>query len=235
MRVSLQPLARVVDGRLAAEGADVSLWCGEVAWRCRDALLAARVLAAEPIALPAAEPSEPVPSALARLVAALRGQRALLLLLQPSIALGVERIGLAEGVRLFAIADERDVPCWDRALTLGLPVYGVRGAVVCDLLRPTPENLLSALGYGAFHCAEGLIPIELAEDPMGVRWRLSESGEAAVIVRGGFEAQRQRGVAGEWRDGGGEGYVRIEITTPKGRCWTQPRFIAPRRGGDHGG
>ena len=231
MRVTLQPLAA---GRCELHGTDAALWSQQLIWDCRDARLAMQVLAATPIELPSAEPSEPVPSALARLVAALRGQRALLVLLNPATALGAERIALAEGVRLFAISDERDLLCWDRALTIGLPVYGVRGTVACDLLKPTPENVLAALGFGAFSCEDGLTPIELVEDPYGVRWRLAESGEAAIIVRGGFEAQRLRGFAGEWRDAGGEGYVRIELTTAHGRCWTQPRFIAPRRSGGHG-
>ena len=231
MRVTLQPLAA---GRCELHGNDAALWSQQLIWDCRDARLAMQVLAAAPIELPSAEPSEPVPSALARLVAALRGQRALLVLLNPATALGAERIALAEGVRLFAISDESDLLCWDRALTIGLPVYGVRGTLACDLLKPTPENVLAALGFGAFSCEDGLTPIELVEDPYGVRWRLAESGEAAIIVRGGFEAQRLRGFAGEWRDSGGEGYVRIELTTAHGRCWTQPRFIAPRRSGGHG-
>lgn len=235
MRVSLQPLAAGADGRIPVHGTDVALWAGRVAWACRDAPLRAMVIAADPVDLPPAEPTEPIPSALARLVASLRGQRALLLLANPAAALGAERIGLAEGVRLLAIADERDLLCWDRALTLGMPIYGVRGTLVCDLLRPTADNVLSALGFGAFRCEEGLAPVELAEDPYGVRWRLAEAGEATVIVRGGFEAHRQRGVAGEWRDGGGEGYVRMEFSTASGRCWTQPRFIAPQRSPTHGG
>ena len=234
MRVTLQPLVVADEAHIALPGCERTLWSRRLAWTCRDAAVEVQILAAEPIDLPAPEPSEPAPSALARLVAAVRGQRALLMLLNPATALGAERIALAEGVRLFAISDERDLLCWDRALTLGLPVYGVRGTVVCDLLKPTPENLLAALGFGAFSCEDGLVPVELVEGPHGVRWRLSESGEAAVIVRGGFEAQRLRGVAGEWRDGGGEGYVRMEFSTPHGRCWTQPRFIAPRRSG-HGG
>jgi len=235
MRVTLRPLAAAVDGRIELHGTDSALWSSSIAWNCSDATLTVRVIAVEPVALPTPEPSEPVPSALARLVTALRGQRALLLLANPAMALGAERIALAEGVRLFAIADERDLLCWDRALTIGMPVYGVRGTLVCDLLRPTPDNVLSALGFGAFSCEEGLAPVELVEDQKGVRWRLAETGEAAVIVRGGFEAQRLRGVSGEWSDGGGEGYVRIEFSTTHGRCWTQPRFIAPRRGGVHGG
>jgi len=234
MRVTLDPFAAPAEGRIPLHGGDGGLWSARLDWTCRDARLDARILAVDPIPLPEPEPSEAVPNALARIVAAVRGQRALVLLANPAAALGAERIALAEGVRLFSIASEADLACWDRALTLGVPAYGVRGTLGCDLFNPTPANVLSALGFGAFTCEEGLTPDEFVEDPHGVRWRLPEAGSAAVVVRGGFEAQRFVGAAGEWRDTGSEAYVRVEFATARGRCWTQPRFIAPRRSG-HGG
>jgi hypothetical protein len=234
MRVTLRPLDAAGD-EVPLEGCAGSLWSGRIDWDCRDARLRAAILATEPCAMPEREPSEPVPGALARLLAAVRGRRALVLLIDPVEALGPERIGLAEGVRLLGVAGEGGLACWDRALTLGLPMYGVRGTVACDLVRPTPANVLGSLGFGAFTCEEGLVPAELSEDPHGVAWRLPTPGEASVVVRGGFEAARIVGAAGSWRDAGSEGYVRIEFAAGGGRCWTQPRFVAPRRDHGHGG
>jgi hypothetical protein len=211
------------------EGLTGSVWQARLEWRCSDGPLDLRVLAAEPVELPDAEPSEPVAGAIARVVAATRGSHALLLLANPAAALGAERIALADGVRLFAIASEADLACWDAALALGVPVYGVRGTVVTDLVGARPANLLSALAYGGALCCEGLEPVALLEDRAGVRWTLPEDGEGAVIVRQGFEVARIAGREGAWVDRGSEAYVRVELSTPAGRCWTQPRFIAPRR------
>ena len=55
-----------------------------------------------------------------------------------------------------------------------------------------------------------------------------DEAEATVIIRGGHEAAHLRGAAGEWRDRGNEGYVRIALRAGADACWTQPRLIAPR-------
>jgi hypothetical protein len=188
-----------------------------------------RVLAAEPMAMPEAEASEPVAGAIARVVAATKGSHALLLLANPAEALGPARIALADGVRLFAITSEADLACWDAALALGVPVYGVRGCLVADLVRARPANLLSALAYGGALSCDGLEPAVLLEDRHGVRWALPTAGEGAVIVRQGFEIARIAGTEGQWIDRGNEGYIRIELHAAAGTCWTQPRFIAQRR------
>lgn len=211
------------------------LWQARLAWRCADALLRARVVADRPHRLPEAEPSEPVPGALARLLRACPPPGALLALENPAQALGVERIHYARGVRLFGIAGAGDEACWDAALSEAQVVYGVRGELRCRLEPPGPPaplDVLAALGFGAFTAGDGLQVEELEEDPGGVRWRLPDVADprAAVIVAGGFEAARLRGRAGAWRDTGREGYVRLVLAGGGGRCWTQPRMVMPRPG-----
>lgn len=214
------------DGEVAI--GDGRLVVRRMLWTCRGTRLDARVIAAGEVpALPAPEPSEPVPGALARLALALRGTRALLWLANPAEALG-PAIPLAEGARLVGIGSDADLACWDAAIALGMPLYGVRGTLAMDLVRPTVEGALAALAYGGFRCEEGCSPLAIDEDRRGVAWRLVAPGEVAVIVRGGFEAERHVGDAGRRDDLGGEGSVRLEIRCGAGRCWTQPRFVAGR-------
>jgi len=228
MRVRCR-LLEVLGDSVPIDGAQGALWQARMDWLCSDARLDMRVLAAEAVELPAAEPSEPVAGAIARLVAATRGSHALLLLGNPGQALGTSRVALAEGVRLFAVATETDMACWDAALALGMPVYGVRGCLVVDLVRARPANLRSAMAYGGMLCCEGLEPEALLEDRNGVRWTLPSTGEGVVIIRQGYEVARVAGREGAWIDRGNEGYVRVELHTDAGTCWTQPRFIAPRK------
>jgi len=228
MRVRCRLLDHLGDS-VPIDGAEGALWQARLDWRCSDARLDLRVLAAEPMAMPNYEASEPVAGAIARVVAATKGSHALLLLANPAEALGATRIALADGVRLFAITRDADVACWDAALALGVPVYGVRGCLVADLVRARPANLLSALAYGGALSCDGLEPEALLEDRQGVRWTLSAAGEGVVIVRQGFEMARIAGREGQWIDRGNEGYVRVELHTADGACWTQPRFIAQRR------
>src|SRR5947207_13143474 len=103
MRVRCR-LLEVLGDSVPIDGVEGALWQARMHWQCSDARLDVRVLAAEPLELPAAEPSEPVAGAIARLVAATRGSHALLLLANPAEALGASRIALAEGVRLVAVA-----------------------------------------------------------------------------------------------------------------------------------
>jgi len=229
MRVRCRLLDHLGDS-VPIDGADGALWQARLEWQCSDARLDLRVLAAEPVDMPEAEASEPVAGAIARVVAATKGSHALILLANPNEALGPARIALADGVRLFAITQEADLACWDAALALGVPVYGVRGCLVADLVRARPANLLSALAYGGALCCDGLEPVALLEDRHGVRWTLPVPGEGAVIVRQGFEIARIAGSEGQWIDRGNEGYIRMELRTAAGNCWTQPRFIAQRRG-----
>ncbi len=218
------PASAAVDAIALSSGG--ALWTRRLDWLCDGVPLRLRVIGLERVDLPDPEPSEPVPGAIARVVAGLRGSGALLALLDPARALGAGRVLFAEGVRLFAVADAADEACWDEALSAGQPIYGVRGSIACELARPSPAAALAALAYGAFTCEEGLSPTLLDEDRTGVRWRFAAPVDATVIVRGGYEAARIPGASGEWRDRGGEGYVRVVFTGEGGRCWSQPRFVA---------
>lgn len=203
------------------------LWSHVIRWQCKDAELFIQVIAAEHIELPSAEVSEPAPGAIARLSNALAGSGGLLLLRNPAQAFGEQRIGLALGVRLFAIADAADEACWDAMLSLGQPVYGVRGTIACACRTAHPGAVISALAYGTFTSEEGLAVAMLDESRQGVKWTLPIGAETSVMVRDGFEAGRINGISGEWCDRGTEGYVRLVMRSAFGSAWTQPRFIAP--------
>jgi len=204
-----------------------TLWTHVARWTCKDAELAIQVIAPEAIVLPTPEASEPAPGALARLVQALLGSGGLLLLRNPAAAFGPQRIAFSQGVRLFAIAEAADEACWDAMLSLGQPVYGVRGTIACACRTAHPGAVISALAYGTFTCEEALAVSVLDESRQGVKWTLPVEADTAVIVRDGFEAGRLRGVSGEWQDRGSEGYVRLVMRSSSGCAWTQPRFIAP--------
>jgi hypothetical protein len=230
MRVTCSPLTPAGHSiPLIADKPLPPLWTRRLQWMCRDKRVDVQVIFAEALELPEAEPSEPPEGAIARLERAVAGTGALLLLRNPAEAFGAERIGYAVGTRLFAIADEADEACWDAMLTLGQPIYGVRGTVVCEALRPQAASVLSALAYGQFVCEEGLALKRLDEDRERVAWDAGrEDAEATVLIRGGYEAARLRGASGEWRDRGSEGYVRVTIRSGAGTCWTQPRLIMPK-------
>jgi hypothetical protein len=235
VRVTLEPLsATPADDtvRIAGPAGPLGvLWTSVLAWRCQGQLLQLQLLAAEPVALPAYEASEPASGALARLQQALLRHGGLLVLRNPAAAFSPERIALASGVRLFAVADPADEACWDAALSLGQPVYGLRGVISCSVATAHPAAVISALAYGNFCCEEGLTLERLEEDRSGVRLAARLPIAAAVIVRGGFEAARLQGAEVRWDDQGNEGYVRVVARATGGCCWTQPRFIAPRQPG----
>jgi hypothetical protein len=215
-------LVRDDQGRAAC-----TLWTHVARWRCKDAELAIQVIAPEAITLPTAEASEPAPGALARLTQALMGSGGLLLLRNPAAAFGAQHIAFSQGVRLFAIAEAADEACWDAMLSLGQPVYGVRGTIACACRTAHPGAVISALAYGTFTCEEGLAVSVLDESRQGVKWTLPIAADTAVIVRDGFEAGRISGITGEWQDRGSEGFVRLVMRSSAGTAWTQPRFIAP--------
>ncbi len=211
------------------------LWHHRDRWMCADAEhgsrpLAFRLLAAEPLAVPEPEPSEAVISALARLVRATQGSGALVMLDAPAATFAMDRLHGAEGVRLFGIGTEPDVAAWDGLLALGQPVYGVRGRLTVDVLRPHPASILSALAYGLFTADEGLLPDGLREDRTGITYQVDRPTTASVVIRHGYEAAILRGAADQpvtWRDQGNELVVRLVISDGRGgTCWTQPRFVA---------
>lgn len=230
MRLRLRPLDADGDAvPVLGSPRPLALWQRRLAWTCAGIPLDLRVIAAEPLPLPEAEASEPVPGAIARVVQAVAGQGALVLLANPAAALGAARMAYAAGVRLLGIASEADEACWDALLATGQPCYGVRGEVVVEVINPRPAGVLSALSFGVFYCHEGLEPEALDEDPRGIAWRLAGSAEASVIGRGGFELARSRGATGSYVDRGNEGCVRLVLRDGASACWSQPRFVAPRK------
>lgn len=235
VRLRCRPLSAVAQA-LSIDGTPrpLELWHQRLTWQCRDGAIDLRILAAEALVLPEAEPSEPVPGAIARVVAAVAGHGALIVLANPAVALGPERMAFATGIRLLGIASEEDQACWDALLALGQPCYGVRDEVVAEVINPRPAGLLSALAYGVFYCHDALEPIALDETPHGVAWRMDQPVSASVIGRGGFELASMHGTTGSYADTGTEGTVRVVLTSDQGTCWTQPRFVAPRQAAGHG-
>jgi hypothetical protein len=235
MRLELSPLAAQGDVCQVSGGPDgLHLWHARLQWTCQGTLLDLRVLAPEPISLPTAEETEAVPGAIARCVRACAGNGALLLLANPAEALGTERIALAEGVRLFAIASEADAACWDALLALGQPCYGIRDRLAVEVLRPRPANLLSALSFGVFYAHDGLEPLSLEESPKHVAWTCAGPVQAEVLGKRGFTLAESVGPAGRYDDRGNEGVVRVVLRAGGQSCWTQPRFVAPRKDACHG-
>lgn len=229
MRLHLRPLA--ADGSscpVAGGPPGLALWHARLAWNCAGTPLDLRLLASEPLALPQPEPSEPVPGAIARCVRACAGSGALLLLANPAAALGPERIALAEGIRLMSIATPEDEACWDALLALGQPCYGVRDSLSIELLRPDPLGVLSALAFGSFQACDGLAAT-ISESPRHVAWTCDEAVAAEIIGRSGFTLASQTGTSGRYDDRGNEGVVRAVLRAGGRACWTQPRFVAPRK------
>ncbi len=229
MRLHLRPLdAAGATCQVVGGPPGLSLQHARLAWNCAGTPLDLRVLSAEPVALPEPEPSEPVPGALARCVRACAGRNALLLLANPAVALGPSRIALAEGVRLMAIATPEDEACWDALLALGQPCYGVRASLAVEVLRPDPLGVLSALAFGSFLACEGL-DASISESPRHVAWTCGEPADAEVLGRAGFPLARSTGPSGRYDDRGSEGLVRVVLRAGDRACWTQPRFLAPRK------
>ena len=212
---------------LALDGADFSLWTRRFSWQCADGRLLVQVIAAEELTVPEVEPTEPVVGALARWMRHVPGERGMLALLNPAEALGAERMPLAQGIHLLGIGSEADEACWDAALSQGIACYGLRGTVTAEVGRCDARALILALRFGCFTCHEGFT-LRLDEQRDGVSWSSEQDGSVSVIVRGGFEAGQLSARAGEWRDTGSEGYVRLVASGADGRCWTQPRLVMPR-------
>lgn len=202
-------------------------WSRRLDWLCAGTPLSVQILARAACPLPEPEPSEPAAAALARVLQALAGHRALVHLASPAASFGAERIALASGVRLMSCATAEDQACWQAALDLGCQVWGVRGTLRRLSPEGDPEAVLADLAWGRFVCEEGALPLRIAEDRSGIRVEADEDLETEVLVRQGYCAAILRGRRLEWRDRGGEGLVRLVIKGARGRCWTQPRFTAP--------
>ena len=139
----------------------------------------------------------------------------------------------AMGCGLIAITSGDRELCWDAALAKGLPIYGLRDDLILTMTRLRAASVMSALAFGVFHCVKGkaFATMQLEDERQGVTWSGGpEDLSTAVILREGYEAQRLSGPAGEWRDRGNEGVVRLRMTAPShqgGGLWSQPRFIMP--------
>ena len=102
---NLEPLAGV--GAAIPVSADdgtrlCALWTAVLDWSCRGQALRLRVLAAGPLPLPEPEASEPVPGAIARVLAAVRGSGAVLMLENPAAARAIaERLDMARRLGLW--------------------------------------------------------------------------------------------------------------------------------------
>lgn len=187
-------------------------------------------LTAAPWAPPSPLAGEPVEGAIARLTQALRFPDGAWCLRSPEI-LGPQRIGYARGCHLIDLAASdpvgQAVDCWDAALSQGFPLYAVTGRLVPTDRPRSVADLLASLVYGSFHVSTGPLLSSLVEGRQGLELGLKEVADLRVIVRGGFEARRERGLTLRWRDRGDEGYVRVEASTADGTVWTQPRLVMP--------
>jgi hypothetical protein len=213
-------------GAVSVEGAI----CGHLSvqrccWSCRDGQLDYAVLSLNAVALPAAEPSEPIAAALARLSQQLRGSGAYLIIeslsrLDPAVH---QHCG---GCRFLRLETQADRDIWDKLLSLGLPVYGLSERVYCSMSKPQLPELLQNLVFGACYCSNGL-ELKLEESPRGCSITAAQELRARVIVRGGLEVVTLSGQTVNWTDQGNEGYVRLEVEAAAGQwAWTQPRFVA---------
>ncbi len=230
MRLDLDPLGG--DGDRVAVTRDGSpafdLWSARLDWRCAGEPLRVQVLAAEAVPLPHPEPSEPAPGAIARIASALAGVRAVTILHHPGRTFTPDRIAFAEGMRIFALADEADERCWDALLTRSVPVWGARGRLVAETARADAQSVLGALIFGCFHAEDGLRLDRIEETRTGVSWSCArDDAQAEIIARGGFPISRQTGRSGRWTDRGDEGYVRLAVRSGDDSALTQPRFVAP--------
>jgi hypothetical protein len=198
--------------------------------------LAVTALAAAPLPpLPLPVGDEPVESVLAGWVAVARYPRGVLILHDPQAALGRERMPHALGCAAIALDAPGAESCWDAALSVGVPIYGVTGTIVAEAGRGGPVGLVAALAYGLFRCENGLALSSLREDRRGVAWQCPGAVAGRVIVRGGYEASVLSGEAGNWQDRGNEGFVRVVIDGPAGPAvWLQPRMVMPLPAGGVG-
>ncbi len=109
---------------------------------------------------------------------------------------------------------------------MGLPIFGLRGALHCLVSSPSVLSAFQALLFGSFYASEALL-VSLDEQPHACRIT-AEAGEslaARVIVRGGLELKTLSGPDIHWQDSGNEGYVRFELQSGDAQAWTQPRFV----------
>jgi len=197
------------------------------------AALDLRLISLEPIPAESlkTDPREGVEAAITRFAKQFRFPEALLILVNPAQALGEEHMAHAQGCGLLAIETGEGELCWDAALAKGLPIYGLRDELRMVCRRVAATSVLSALAFGVFDCRQGaeLEAVQVHDDRNGVAWSGGPDDlQVSVILREGYEVHQANGPAGQWRDRGNEGVVRLRMTTPSGaKLWSQPRFIMP--------
>lgn len=173
---------------------------------------------------------EQVEGVITRLAHQFRYPQALLILVNPDEALGEDHMAHVMGCHLMAITSPARELCWDAALAKGLPIYGVRDELRLTMTRIRATSVLSALAFGVFDCRNGsdLSGLSIEDHREGVRWAGGpESMETAIVLREGYEIPQAPGPAGEWRDRGNEGVVRLRAQAGDATLWSQPRFIMP--------
>lgn len=196
-----------------------------VEWTCRDGALRVYCLSMDELAPPQAESTEPRIAALARLGQWARAHDAQLVIdgLDQYDESFYQHITVC---RFLMIHNQQDIAVWDRVLSMGLPIFGMRGALHCLVRTPSVLSAFQALLFGSFYASDGL-SISLDEQPHACRIT-SQDGkalQARVIVRGGMELKELSGADIDWKDSGQEGYVRFELQSDQAQAWTQPRFV----------
>lgn len=213
-----------------ANGDAMQLHQRHARWQCRDGEWDFCVISAAPLPeLPTAEPSEPLPGAIARCVAWARNYDAWVVL-NDAEALGPLPLDHLLGIRLLRIDSPERLRLWDRLLSAGMPVYGLRGRLSIQHRIASARSLHSALGFGAFCCEDGLTLTDWQEDRSGIELVLAEEGSlrTRVVIRDGFEVDPLEGSSVRYQDRGHEGYVRLVVERDgEAGVWTQPRMIAP--------
>jgi len=195
---------------------------------CADVALRVAVLAESEPPLPDLDPeATPAVAFLAAVMESVAWPEGLVALDRPTRLAGGDKVDYLRGINLLGVCDDADEGCWDRALSRGIPCYGVCGDCHLPDARPRARSILAGLAYGNFLTGPGPVP-DLREDREGVSWSGAGRGaEVAVVVRGGFEASRIRGDEGSWRDRGSEAYVRLVFELDGRLVRSQPRMVMP--------
>ena len=176
--------------------------------------------------------SVPKISALAQLLNAFQLPSSVLVIRHPAQSLsGVDNQWL-RGLRLVALDDPSDAHWWYDQLDQGLPCFSLGHAIHVWLnqtqtTQASCEHIIMALAYGLMCCGDLPFGWQLDEHRQGLSWSSQSPVEVSYLVRDSFEARREQGTAGSWADQDmiEAGLVRLEVTHPGGRLWTQPRWI----------
>ena len=154
--------------------------------------------------------------------------RGLSLIRQPANSLdGIENQWLA-GLRLVAIDSPDDEEWWEQQLSAGLPCFALGAQLHVQCSKAEIGSLLMALAFGNFSLGDLPQGFALDEQRDGISWQAEQELEVSYLVRDGFEAAREYGCRGQWRDAdqAQAGYVRMEVRHSGGRLLSQPRWLS---------